>query len=236
MEEFYDHPDLGRITVRRSERARNLSISVRPGGEVRVTVPGRLSMKKALLFVEQRKEWIRKALEKIRDRSAVPQLLLPPYQTRHHTLELLPAAVELPGWELTKDKLLVEYPKECSPEDPTIQQVIREGLVEVLRKEARKILPERTRLLAAEHGFVYSKVSVRDAASRWGSCSATNSISLNIKLMLLPDHLVDYVILHELCHTVEKNHGPRFHELLRRVTRDRHEDFRKQMKKYTPRF
>jgi len=73
-----------------------------------------------------------------------------------------------------------------------------------LRKEAKDYLPQRTELLAAAHGFKYSGVTVKNISSRWGSCSSTNHINLNIHLVRLPEHLSDYVILHELTHTVHK--------------------------------
>ncbi len=66
--------------------------------------------------------------------------------------------------------------------------------------------------LAARHGFTYNRVSFRNQRTRWGSCSTNNDISLNIKLALLPEDLVDYVILHELVHTQVKNHAPEFWE------------------------
>jgi len=70
----------------------------------------------------------------------------------------------------------------------------------------------RIEKLAAQHGFEYNRVSFRSQRTRWGSCSTNNDISLNIKLALLPEDLVDYVILHELVHTQVKNHAPEFWE------------------------
>jgi predicted metal-dependent hydrolase len=65
-------------------------------------------------------------------------------------------------------------------------------------------------MLPARHSFHYTGVTVRNTQSRWGSCSAQKHINLSLSLMLLPEHLIDYVLLHELCHTVEMNHGERF--------------------------
>ena len=58
--------------------------------------------------------------------------------------------------------------------------------------------------------FVYNKVTIRNQKTRWGSCSGKNNINLNMKLMNIPNHLIDYVILHELVHTKVKNHRPLF--------------------------
>lgn len=82
--------------------------------------------------------------------------------------------------------------------------------IDVLRSKARGYLPVRLRELAEEHDYKYGKVSLRNQKTLWGSCSGKNNISLNINLMQLPPQLIDYVILHELTHTVHKNHGPGF--------------------------
>jgi len=75
---------------------------------------------------------------------------------------------------------------------------------------AKKKLTSRLHYLAEIHGFTYNKVSIRNQKTRWGSCSSKNNISLNMKLVLLPDGLVDYVLLHELVHTRVHDHSKRF--------------------------
>lgn len=77
--------------------------------------------------------------------------------------------------------------------------------------KAKVELTARFQELAQGRGFAYDKLSIRNQRTRWGSCSSKNSISLNIKLALLPDKLRDYVMLHELVHTYVHNHGPEFH-------------------------
>ena len=86
---------------------------------------------------------------------------------------------------------------------------------------ARK-LTRRLQELSAKHGFVYNRVTIRNQRTRWGSCSYKNNISLNMKLLRLPDELIDYVLLHELAHTRVHNHSPEFwHELEKYVPRPR---------------
>ena len=78
--------------------------------------------------------------------------------------------------------------------------------IEIDRARARKKLVGRLNELCEQHGFSYNKVFMRNQRTRWGSCSAKNNISLNMKLVRLPDEIIDYVLLHELVHTRIKNH------------------------------
>ena len=78
------------------------------------------------------------------------------------------------------------------------------------KADAKKRLIDRLYHLAQEHGFTYNNASVRNQRTRWGSCSQKNNISLNLKLVLLPKELIDYVILHELVHTRIHDHSKKF--------------------------
>ena len=75
---------------------------------------------------------------------------------------------------------------------------------------AKSYLSKRTDELSKKHGFKYNKVTIKNQKTRWGSCSGYNNISLNLQLTSLPSNLIDYVILHELVHTLIKNHSPLF--------------------------
>jgi predicted metal-dependent hydrolase len=88
------------------------------------------------------------------------------------------------------------------------------------RTKACQRLVRKLDALAAIHGFTYNKVFIRNQKTRWGSCSAQNNISLNIKLIWLPDELIAYVILHELVHTRIKNHSIRFWNALEKIKRN----------------
>ena len=86
--------------------------------------------------------------------------------------------------------------------------------VERLRKDAKLILPARCRSLAERYGFSLNKIFIKHNRSNWGSCSVKRNINLNLNLVRLPAELRDYVILHELCHLREMNHGAAFHRML----------------------
>jgi predicted metal-dependent hydrolase len=86
--------------------------------------------------------------------------------------------------------------------------------------EARRLLKERLELLARRFGFSYNRIYLRRQRTRWGSCSGSNNISLNLRLALLPPRLRDYVMLHELVHTRVPNHGQDFWRELNRFVDD----------------
>ena len=97
--------------------------------------------------------------------------------------------------------------------------------------EARKKLVNRLNELSEKHGFRYNKVFMKNQKTRWGSCSAKNNINLNMKLIRLPDEIIDYVLLHELVHTRIKNHTNEFWAELNRLVGDAKAK-RKRLKEY----
>ena len=101
-----------------------------------------------------------------------------------------------------------------------------------LRRAAQADLPPRIERLARQTGLRYAGLTIRAARTKWGSCSGRNTISLNLYLMTLPEHLRDFVILHELCHTVHHDHSPRFHALLDRLTGGREKELARELKRF----
>ena len=89
--------------------------------------------------------------------------------------------------------------------------------IEALRRQAKAELPVRLAELAARHGFIYNKVTIKHNATNWGSCSTKKNINLNLNIVRLPKPLQDYVLLHELCHLRHHDHGHAFHLLLEHV-------------------
>ena len=100
------------------------------------------------------------------------------------------------------------------------------------KQAAREFLEGRIKELANKFGFVYNKVTIRNQKTRWGSCSSKNNINLNMKLMNIPNHLIDYVLLHELVHTKVKNHSPLFWRSLDRYVGNA-KAIDKELKKYS---
>lgn len=124
-----------------------------------------------------------------------------------------------------KQKLLLKIQKQTARPSPEIDE-------SALRIKAQSILPVQLSKLAGLHGFTYAGVKISKSRSRWGSCSSKGSINLSFYLLLLPEHLIEYVLLHELCHTVQMNHSLAFWTLLNRCTQNRACELRRELRKY----
>ncbi|MFZ5940471.1 MAG: M48 family metallopeptidase [Bacteroidota bacterium] len=217
-EKFEEIEGIGRIRYVRNRKARNISIRISREGEVRVTVPGNLSLRFAEKFVEQKISWIKATRSRVVARNGERTKLLPGtvIQAGAFRIGIVLAETVKNGCKVKRDKqdffLLVSPAKDFSL--PEVQEEIRAELWKIITKAGKEVLPDRVKELAERHGLAYTQVRVRKMKSRWGSCSAANVINLSSTLMLLPAHLCDYVILHELAHTIHRNHGEKFWKLL----------------------
>ena len=116
---------------------------------------------------------------------------------------------------------------------PQLPPEERKARVEELRRAAKADLPGRIARLSEATGLKYEKLSIRASRTKWGSCSGRNHISLSLFLMTLPEHLRDYVIIHELCHTVHHTHSPRFHALVDRLVGGCEKALNKELRAFT---
>jgi len=211
---------VGNILFKHSSRARHLNISVRPFVGARVSIPIGMSYKSALRLVTEKKLWINHHLDKMKEIEKQQTLFdeNSGYCTKHHKLNLRKAERKNISVKLSKGKINVIYPNNLSPDSIEVQATIRKGIERALKIEAKEFLPDRVKQHADKIEFKYNKLSLKNIKSRWGSCSRKNNLNLSIHLMRLPDHLIDYVILHELVHTVHHNHSKQFWAMLDKVT------------------
>jgi len=230
-------PQIGEVHFVPSATAKYIRISMKPFGGIRVTVPKRASIRIAMAFVESKTDWILRTQTRIatQEKRRSDDTIFTPdtvFSTQKRQLQLLPWKSEQFRVQLSKDTLKIFYPHETGFRSEQAQEIIRNYIISTLRKEAKEYLPQQTEQLAAKYGFSYRGVTVKNLSSRWGSCSASNHINLNIHLVRLPQYLSDYVILHELAHTVHKNHGDLFWQKLNSVTGGKAKHLAAEMKQY----
>lgn len=227
---------IGEVCFVKNSRSKSLRITVKPNEGVKVTLPSYVSFSNAFRFAEEKKDWIRQSMEKIKDREPAKTVFKPGcnFSTRHHALEFIQKQDGKLTAKVGKGSIQIFYPTEEILYAKEGQELVKKAIDFALRKEAKAYLPERVKTLAAKFRLNCGEVTVRNLKSRWGSCSYTNHINLNIQLMRLPDHLIDYVILHELAHIVHKNHGSKFWATLENLSGDAR-GLAKEMKNYRTR-
>lgn len=187
----------------RHDRARRYVLRLCPDGTARVTVPRRGSLREARAFVESQAGWLTRQLarqhtEISRDR-----------HWRDGTSILFRGLEVSLRIELAEGGVRVRFADQVV-EVGTNAMDVRKATEEHLRRLAAATLPGRVFELAGLHHLPVRRVSVRNQCSRWGSCSRRGTISLNWRLMQMPDRVRDYVIWHELMHLREMNHSDRF--------------------------
>lgn len=228
--------DIGEVKFIRKTSVRNLKITIKPLRNVQVTVPYFISFETAGSFVEEKRQWIKRSqarFSRFKNTFTIFDTNTN-FKTRDHVLLLRQHEKSTIQTIIRSDQILVFFPKFAEINDQKVQRAIRKAITITWKMEALKYLPQVVQTLAAKYHFHYKQVSFRNNKTRWGSCSRVNSINLNIHLMRLPQYLVEYVVLHELCHTVKKHHQRAFWELLDNVTGGKAKILDKELNMYSP--
>jgi predicted metal-dependent hydrolase len=197
--------------VRISRRARRLSVRVYPGGRVEVVVPPGASPTAVQRFVGNHREWIDQRVADLsagRVNDARPEVIDLPAIGRRFVVEYRPTRsaritvrVAGEGWLSVAGQL---------DDDRQVAAALRSWLAALAHEELRLSLTK----VAQSSGFQFSRMQIRQQRTRWGSCSASGTISLNLCLLFQSAAVLRYLLVHELCHTRHMNHSRRFWALV----------------------
>lgn len=172
------------FTFIRTKR-KTIGITVKRDGSVEVRAPFMCSRRRAEAFVEEKAAWIEKTQAKMAARRAELEAAVMAGRATNGT--------SISGNQLGAGSIF-----------------FTEAEIAGLKKQAKAVIPKMAAELAAEMGVHYSRISIRAQKTRWGSCSTSGTISFNCMLMLVPENLRRYVVVHELCHIRHMNHSQAF--------------------------
>lgn len=195
--------------IRKSRKARRIRIQVSSDGELSLILPETKSRASALDFMRQKEGWILRQLERAKDVKKGYYLYgqkLCLSRITEPSRKMIVAGIEGGAFYIrAKDPGSVNE---------------RDLFIDLLRKEANYYIPRRALEISRHLGFEYSGLSIRNQKTRWGSCSGRRNLSFNLKLICFPKDVIDYVIVHELCHLKEMNHSARFWALVEKYIPD----------------
>jgi predicted metal-dependent hydrolase len=196
----------------RSKR-KTLALIVKPDGSLIVRAPLRASEKAIREFVESNAKWVeKKRVEALAFLPPAPKQYIPGemflYLGNTYPLEIVKGQ---------KAPLLLEGSFKLAEFD---QKNARLAFERWYRGQAKQILNERVSLYASQYDFQYKKIGITSARTRWGSCSSNGSLNFSWRLILAPMEVVDYVVVHELVHTLFHNHSRRFWKRVEKIMPD----------------
>jgi len=197
-------PDYVAIEKRPVKVAR---VKVSPKGEVQIILPNWLPKKYAAQLYSQKRQWI----EKKRKEALTPRPVFKEVGVDEMLLwgDIFDTKYIDQNIEYIDKSIKIVYIK--------ISSLNNDSLKKLYIQIAKEYLMERTAYLADAQGFSYSRLTIRNQKTRWGSCSSKRNISLNYKLVKMPTVVSDYIILHELAHTRYLNHSMEFWSLVEHI-------------------
>lgn len=193
------------LRLRRSDRARRLSLRIDPATlALELVLPRRVSLAEGLRFAAKQADWIEHRLSRLPPRVILGDGAVVPYLGEPHRLRHRPAA------RRHIERVLMD--------DGTAELAVGGGEATLLgrrvkdwmRKETLRLIAPLAHDKAAILGKRIKRLSIRDSRTRWGSCSASGTLSFSWRLAMTPLHVIDYLAAHEVAHLAELNHGPRF--------------------------
>ncbi len=205
---FFDVDGVGRVRIVKSTRSKHLRLTIKPNNLVNVSVPSWTTYNTALKFVHSKAIWI--------DNHKLPESVLISGTKigKAHRLFLVPANVKRPYSTVGNNEIRVKFPETLRYDDPIVQAIANKKCIQALTNEAKELLPQRLKYLADHNSFTFNSVSIKTLKSRWGSCTNKKDITLSCFMMQLSWKQIDYVILHELTHTVHMAHNAKFWDYL----------------------
>ncbi len=211
--------------VRSRRRKRTIAFAIEPPATLRITAPMRADVKTLRHMVENRMGWITQRLAGIRARnnSSAPTEFIDgkniSYLGHDYRLSVTHDEDRPQGCLVRPRRIIVNiHDDKLCGED--LQQEVRLEILLGLKKRAREKIQKRADFWAEKMGVCYKRLSLSNPQRRWGSCSAQNIIRINWRLIIAPLSVLDYVIVHELCHVAHKNHGKKFWQEVESVMPD----------------
>jgi len=200
-------------TLKKSPRAKHVKLKATARHGLELIVPLRFNTKNLPEIFEINKDWIKKQLAKIQT-----QLALKCDKKIPETVELLSLNQRWQVYYLQGKNKKCKFVVRPQQELVICGEISDEQSILLLnkwiREEAKKYLTLRLNYISQQTQLSFNNLVIRSQQTRWGSCSSTKNINLNYKLIFLPAHLVDHILIHELCHTKNMNHSAKFWRLV----------------------
>lgn len=171
-------------------------------------------------FVNDRADWIVNQLQKVKTKKIDAKKYVPgethlffgreyPLEVSHSTIPTRTKVL------LHEEKILVTI--FVGHDEEKKRNEIKDGILRWYLEEGIGVITEKVNFYSSKLNVTYGRIDLKKVSSIWGSCSASNNLSFNRKLVMAPHEIVDYVVIHEACHMIQRNHSSRFWSLVAKL-------------------
>jgi predicted metal-dependent hydrolase len=207
------------LTLRRSPRARHIRLQIKSDKpELILTIPRWTLEIEINHFLQKQAGWIEKHWSKIEKQSKLrPKPKYLDGDTFYYfgeplTLELIPSYLNKPIVRVRENKMQISiYRYVTRPEGI---KIIKKTIHEFYKQKASEVIHDRLQYFNEHYQFKYNRVTFRNQSTRWGSCSAQKNLNFNWRLIMAPIQIIDYVVVHEMCHLEQMNHSKKYWDLV----------------------
>lgn len=191
------------VFIKRRSNSKTIRIRITLKNKVEVTLPKYAPIAIAHKFLLDKEEWIRSRLQRVEESSLQKRTIS--ILGKEYELVLNDQTTNVP-LKFDNDKILVSH---------VIKNSKLLAILELhLKKIAKKEIEEHCNKICGLLNIKYNRISIRDTVTRWGSCSSDKNLSFSWRLVLAPRSVMEYVVVHEVCHLIEMNHSPKFWKLV----------------------
>ena len=222
------------VEITRKAGLKNMRLTVHPENGVCMSIPIIFDFETAVHFINKKQNWIRKKLKAVEvyRNQYINQIIDNGFRTHSHELKVHFNTNHTFKTQTTDPFIHIYFPNNWKIEETNVQLIIRDYLKHVLIAEANLYIPNRVQELSHQHKLNFKDTRIGSAKTRWGSCRYDNRLTFSCYLMLMEKTLVDYIILHELAHTIHKNHGTDFYTLLNNLCNGEHKTLNLKVKQF----
>ncbi len=199
-------------SIRRSSRTKKIKLVVRTDGKVELVMPKLVPLFIGKAFAKLHEDWIKKQHKKAKNK--LPEIpsedgAFLPFLGQNYRLEIQKDTKN--KIKVVNEKIIVQYKKKAD---------IKKNIEHFYREKAREICTERALYFAKKIGLKFKAIRIKNQKTRWGSCSSQGNLNFNWKIIKEEMKIIDYLVIHEICHLQEMNHSKRFWKLVENLDPD----------------